>query len=57
MRKYVTFGEYIEFIRINVILPYSDIERIAIECWNNRMTKYEALDEARKLMVTERSTP
>lgn len=47
----ITFAEYEEFIYLNTSLPRLDARLIARECWNKGMDKYEALEEAKKLLA------
>lgn len=47
------YSEYFDFIYLNVNLPKQDAIKIANECWNKGLDKYEALKEARKLYSKE----
>lgn len=49
----MNYGEYFDFIYLNTNLPKQDVVRIANECWNKGLDKYEALKEARKLYISE----
>lgn len=42
------FAEYEDFVYLNTHLSKEDARKIARECWNKGLTKYEALEVARK---------